>query len=261
MTKLTLILLAATVSLLSQSVKQATHISSAKMDAAYPKHSILLDHGAYRVMAIGREKTGQSEIHLKDTDVVYFVDGTATLVTGGKLIDGKPTTPDEVRGTAVEGGEKRDLKAGDVITIPNGMPHQFTNINAPCRYYLVKIRTNDAGKPSVMVQFAKGGALTKGDGYKVSVSHRDKDGNAEFHHRDSDIMYFVRGTATIVTGGTLAEPKTTGPEEIRGTKVDNGVRQALNPGDVIVVPNTVNHQFVDVKGPLDYLVIKVRSAR
>lgn len=261
MNKFTFILLTATSALLSQGVKQATHIASAKIEAAYAKHGTLLDHGAYRVMAIGRDKTGEGEIHRKHTDIVYFVEGTATLLTGGKLIDGKSTAPDEVRGAGIEGGEKRDLKAGDVITIPNGMPHQFTNIHAPCRYYLVKVRANDAGKAAVVTAFAKGGALDRGDGYKVSVSHRDKDGNAEFHERDSDIMYFVRGTATIVTGGTLAEPKPTGPEEIRGTKVDSGVRQALKPGDVIVVPNTVNHQFVDVKGPLDYLVIKVRSTQ
>ena len=86
-----------------------------------------------------------------------------------------------------------------------------------------------------------------------------KDGIAEQHARDTDLMYFVRGTATLVTGGTVAEAKSTAPEETRGPKVSEGVRQAVKPGDLVVVPNTVPHQFVDVKGPLDYFVVKVRS--
>lgn len=258
--KLFLPLLAASL-LWSQPAKQATHIDSAKMDAAYPKHGILLDHGAYRVMAIGREKAGQGEIHEQDTDVVYFVEGTATLITGGTVKDGKSSATGEIRGTGVEGGERRNLKAGDVVTIPNGMPHQFTNINGPCRYYLVKVRTNDHGKPSNLTPISKGGALMAGDGYKVSASHRDKDGVTEEHARDSDVMYFIKGTATIITGGKVPDGKPAAAEEMRGTKIDGGVRQALKPGDVIVVPNTVPHQFVDVRGPLDYFVVKVRSAQ
>ena len=228
------------------------------MDAAYPKHGTPIDHGDYRVMAIGREKDGQAEIHSKDTDVVYFVNGTATLITGGKMKDGKTTAPDEIRGTSVEGGERRSLKAGDVITIPNGMVHQFL-VTASCRYYLVKVRTNDEGKPSVITALSKGGALGGGDSYKLSASHRDKDGIAELHSRDTDLMYFVKGTGTLVTGGTIAESKSIAPEETRGSKVNGGVRQVVKAGDVVVVPNTVSHQFVDVKSPLDYFVVKVRS--
>ncbi len=241
-------------------MSQATYIDSTKMDAAFPKHGSFADNGNYKVMAIGREKDGQAEVHAKFTDIVYFVDGSATLLTGGKVKDGKTTAPDEIRGTSVEGGEKRSLRSGDVVTIPNGMPHQFL-VKDHCRYYIVKVRTNDAGKPSVLTSLSKGGALASGDSYKVSASHRDKDGIAEQHARDTDLMYFVKGTGTLVTGGTVAEAKSTAAEETRGTKVNGGTRQAVKPGDVIVVPNTVPHQFVDVKGALDYFVVKVRSAQ
>ena len=106
--KLILPLLTASL-LLSQSAKQATHIDSKKLDAAYPKHSVLLDHGAYRVMAIGRDKPGQGEVHENDTDVVYFVSGTATLITGGNVKEAKASAPGEIRGTGVDGGERRNL--------------------------------------------------------------------------------------------------------------------------------------------------------
>ncbi len=248
------------ITLLFWSGPAATHLDKAQMEAAYPKHSVLLDQGQYRVMAIGREKDGQAEVHAHDTDVVYFVSGTATLLTGGKVKDGKSTGPGEVRGAAVEGGTAQPLKAGDVVTIPNGTPHQFANVHAPCKYFLLKVRTHDEGKAPTVTTLSKGGALAAGDHYKVSASHRDKDGIAEQHARDTDVMFFVKGTATIVTGGTVAEAKSTAPEEVRGTNVEHGTRQALQPGDVMVVPNTVPHQFVDVKGPLDYFVVKVRSA-
>jgi acetyl esterase/lipase/mannose-6-phosphate isomerase-like protein (cupin superfamily) len=243
-----------------ESGKYSTFIDSAKVDAAFPKHTTLIDHGNYRIMAIGREKTGEAEIHADFTDVVYFVDGTATLATGGTVKSAKNTAAGEIRGAAIEGGERRDLKAGDVVTIPNGTPHHFI-VKTPCRYYLVKVRTNDAGKPSTLVSFAKGGSLGSGDGYKASASHRDKDGIAEVHARDTDLMYFLRGSGTVVTGGNVVEAKTTGPEEMRGARIEAGIRQVLKPGDVIVVPNTVPHQFVDVKGSFDYFVVKVRSAQ
>jgi len=240
---------------------QATYIDSAKMDAAYPKHAVLLDQGQYRVMAIGRDKDGQAELHTKDTDIVYFVEGTATLVTGGILKEGKVTAPGEMPGARLEGGGKHELKAGDVVTIPNGVSHQFMNIKAPCRYFLLKVQTQERGRPPMVTSLSKGGAFCGGDGYKVSGSHREKDGIAEWHERDSDVMYFVRGTATLVTGGKVNDGKSTAPEEVRGPSVDGGVRQALKPGDVVVVPNATPHQFVDVKGPLDYFVVKVRSAK
>lgn len=256
------ILLSLTVAglVLAQPAKQATHIDSAKMDAAYPKHGTPVDHGAYRVMAIGRDKDGQAEIHAKDTDVVYFVEGTATLVTGGTVKDAKDTAAGEVRGSGLQGGERRPLKKGDVIAIPNGTPHRFVDIKAPCRYYLVKVRTNDKGKPVSVTAFSKGGSLGSGDGFKIGASHRDKDGIAEVHTRDTDVMYFIQGSVTLVTGGSTADPKNSGPEEVRGPKINSGVRQTVKAGDVMVVPNTVPHQFVDVKGPLDYMVVKVRSA-
>ena len=65
----------------------------------------------------------------------------------------------------------------------------------------------------------------------------------------------------LLTGGTVKEAKATGAEEVRGASVESGVRQAIKPGDVMVVPNTTPHQFVDVHGPLDYFVVKVRSAK
>src|SRR5205807_1964202 len=96
--------------------------------------------GNYMVHASRREAAGMAEIHTKDADVVYVLEGTATLVTGGTAIDAKTTAPDELRGTAITGGETRQLKKGDVIIVPAGVPHWFKEVTNPFLYYVVKVR-------------------------------------------------------------------------------------------------------------------------
>jgi pyruvate/2-oxoglutarate dehydrogenase complex dihydrolipoamide dehydrogenase (E3) component len=61
-----------------------------------------------------------------------------TLVTGGTTVDPKETEPGQIRGTAIEGGESHELAAGDVVVIPNGVPHWFKEVRAPLLYFVVK---------------------------------------------------------------------------------------------------------------------------
>ena len=61
-------------------------------------------------------------------------------VTGGTVVDGKTTAPDEIRGPRIDGGESRRLGKGDVIIVPNGTPHWFKEVQGPVLYYVVKVR-------------------------------------------------------------------------------------------------------------------------
>jgi uncharacterized protein GlcG (DUF336 family)/quercetin dioxygenase-like cupin family protein len=118
-----------------------TYFDSGKVSAAFDKGSVLFNQGeTYMVHASRREKPGQAEIHTKDADIVYVLDGTATLVTGGTAIDAKVTEADELRGTAVSGGDTHELKKGDVIIVPAGVPHWFKEVSNPFLYYVVKAR-------------------------------------------------------------------------------------------------------------------------
>lgn len=72
-----------------------------------------------------RAKSGQAELHKTKTDLLIVEQGSATLVFGGVIPDGKTTTPNEIRGSSIKGGESRKVEAGDVIHIPAGTPHQF----------------------------------------------------------------------------------------------------------------------------------------
>ncbi len=106
--------------------------------------------------------------------------------------------------------------------------------------------------------FKKGDVLVNKANYMIHASHRDANGMAEIHTEDTDIIYVLEGSATFVTGGTVIDPKTIGPGEIRGVSVHNGETRTISKGDVIVVPNGVPHWFEKVSGPLNYYVVKVR---
>jgi glc operon protein GlcG len=127
-----------------------------------------------------------------------------------------------------------------------------------------------AGRPTVSywapdavrTAFSKGSVLLDdangSRNYMVHASHRDGPGMAEVHGVDTDIIYVLNGTATIVTGGTLTTPKTTAPNEIRGAGIEGGKEQRLSRGAVLVVPSGVPHWFRQVDGAFDYFVVKVR---
>ncbi len=110
---------------------------------AFSKGAVLLgdDKGEnYQVHASRREKSGLVEVHELDTDIIYVLDGTATIVTGGKSLESKQIAPNEFRGTAVDGGETRQLKKGDVLIVPKGTPHWFKQVDGAFLYYVVKVR-------------------------------------------------------------------------------------------------------------------------
>ena len=111
--------------------------------AAFEKGSVLEDGSNgenYMVHASRREKSGMSEVHELDTDIIYVLDGTAVFVTGGKSVDEKQTAPNEFRGLMIEGGETRQLKKGDVVIVPKGTPHWFKQVDGAFLYYVVKVR-------------------------------------------------------------------------------------------------------------------------
>ena len=121
-----------------QTAQAATFIDSKKVAAAFAKGMPLLETAGYKVHASRRVDPGQAEIHTLDTDVIYVVEGSATLVTGGKAIDTKTIAPNEIRGSRIEGGEEHHITKGDAIIIPNGVPHQFTSVTGELHYFVCK---------------------------------------------------------------------------------------------------------------------------
>jgi quercetin dioxygenase-like cupin family protein len=67
------------------------------------------------------------------------VQGTATVVTGGEMIESRTVAAGEMRARAIEGGTTHELGEGDVLAIPNGVPHQFVDVSEPFLYFVVKV--------------------------------------------------------------------------------------------------------------------------
>jgi len=112
-------------------------------------------------------------------------------------------------------------------------------------------------KDRVAAAFVKGEPLVETADYKVHASHRDGAGKSEVHLGDTDILYMLAGSATVVTGGAMVDPITVEPGEIRGASIKGGERRQLVPGDVMIVPKGVPHWFQSVSGPIDYYAVKV----
>ena len=87
-------------------------------------------------------------IHSEVTEVYSILEGSGTLVTGGRLIDPRPRENTARRravsgpgftGTGVEGGATRLVAEGDVIMIPAGTPHYFAEIPESITNSVVRI--------------------------------------------------------------------------------------------------------------------------
>lgn len=121
------------------------YVPAATVSAAFAVGKPLLETGEYKIHASRREGPGLAEVHADETDVVYVLGGTATLVTGGTVVEPKATAPREIRGKGITGGASRELAPGDVVVVPRGTPHWFQAVTAPFTYYVVKVIHDDRG--------------------------------------------------------------------------------------------------------------------
>jgi glc operon protein GlcG len=119
---------------------RVTYFPAAQVNRAFEKGMPLLEIPNYKIHASHRESSGLVEIHTKDTDIVYMLEGTATLVTGGTIVEGKNIEQEEIRGKDIKGGRIKMITKGDVIVIPHGTPHWFKEVKGPINYYVVKVR-------------------------------------------------------------------------------------------------------------------------
>src|ERR1700693_5529984 len=81
-----------------------TYVDHQKVTAALSKGGPLVSAPDLLVSGSHRDKAGQVEVHDKETDVIYVVDGTATFVTGGTMVGGKMTKPGQLMGSDIKGG-------------------------------------------------------------------------------------------------------------------------------------------------------------
>ncbi|MBY0493215.1 MAG: AraC family ligand binding domain-containing protein [Cyanobacteria bacterium] len=82
-------------------------------------------------------------IHDYVTETYYIMSGSGMFVTGGSLGGAKPTDLNNVNagmsqtGTRI-GGESRRVKPGDIIIVPAGTPHSFSELDGPIEYLVYR---------------------------------------------------------------------------------------------------------------------------
>lgn len=69
-----------------------------------------------------------ASVHDTEAELFYVVKGSTTLVTGGKLVDGKQNGVNWT-GSGIEGGVEAKLNAGDFVLVPEGVPHWFSKVD------------------------------------------------------------------------------------------------------------------------------------
>lgn len=111
----------------------------AQIDAGFAKGLPWLINTSYKIQAGRRVQGGKVEIHEHDTDILWVTEGSATLVTGGKVVNQTTKSPGEFGGDKIEGGTTRKVVKGDLIVIPQGIPHWFSAVDGTFLYFVVKV--------------------------------------------------------------------------------------------------------------------------
>ena len=116
-----------------------------------------------------------------------------------------------------------------------------------------QVRVVDVGKANVAL-----GAVYR--------SSKAKQG-AVFHDQVSEMYYILEGSGTIVTGGTLVDPKRRAAEEpvvkeingpsVGGSAIQGGESRRIGSGDVLIIPAGVPHWFSSVDGEIKYIMFRV----
>jgi mannose-6-phosphate isomerase-like protein (cupin superfamily) len=89
----------------------------------------ILSLAPYRASLEYRTGVGPAAVHEKEAEFFYIIEGSATLVTGGKLTNEKRQNPTNLGGDGIEGGQSRQVSKGDFIVVPENTPHWFSAIN------------------------------------------------------------------------------------------------------------------------------------
>jgi mannose-6-phosphate isomerase-like protein (cupin superfamily) len=114
--------------------------NAAKLDEHKAGLDRVANWGNHALLSIRREGDGEAEVHETQVDVIFITSGEGTLVVGGTMVGGHPTTTGEVRGTSITGGVSKKMIPGDVFHIPAKMPHQML-VPKMVTFAVVKVET------------------------------------------------------------------------------------------------------------------------
>lgn len=94
----------------------------------------------------------------------------------------------------------------------------------------------------------------------VGILHRaktnGKPSGALIHEKITEVYQIISGNGTLVTGGTLVNPKESAADSeivkvlagpsTGGSSIEGGVSRKVGPGDIIVIPPNTPHGFSEI---------------
>ncbi len=106
----------------------------AALEAKQPKDKnslgqAMLKLGAYNVNMEHRVMGQAAAVHEKEAELFFVIDGSGTIVTGGKLVEEKRTNEANLSGSSIQGGVSKKISKGDWVMVPEGVPHQIPNVD------------------------------------------------------------------------------------------------------------------------------------
>jgi mannose-6-phosphate isomerase-like protein (cupin superfamily) len=121
-----------------------------------------------------------------------------------------------------------------------------------------QVRSIDLGKSQVGI-----GVVTRG---KLAPGSTGGEAVAE-HEQVSEVYYIIEGTATLLTGPDLVDPKRR-PDNLKTVREQNGpgynsksirnpMATELKAGDVIVIPAGTGHWFTKIDDHITYMMVRI----
>ena len=96
--------------------------------------------------------------------------------------------------------------------------------------------------------------------HSIRLSVRTASGGAEVHGHFDDIFVVTGGSATLITGGTVADAQTGTDGEAKGSRIENGTSQKIAKDDIVHIPAGTPHQLIIAPGDtFSAIVVKVRE--
>ena len=82
--------------------------------------------------------TNQAEVHDGADDMFVVLEGTATLILGGRLESPQQIQPGEWRSPGIAGGKEFKMAKGDLAIVPRGTPHMRVTTGEDVSILIIK---------------------------------------------------------------------------------------------------------------------------
>lgn len=98
----------------------------------------LMEGGNYNVNIRHLTARETAMVHARIADIWVVTEGSGEIVTGGELVDPKSSAAGDQTAASIRGGNSREVKVGDVVYIPPGLPHQMAEVRGKVTFLNIR---------------------------------------------------------------------------------------------------------------------------